>query len=308
MINNTKSPFGSLITAMATPFEENYSIDFKAAENIVDHLVTTGSESVVINGTTGESPTIEDTELKLLFRFAKDKCNGKLKFIAGVGSNSTKKTIKLANVAESCGADGLLVVMPYYNKPSQAGLVKHLQEVAKNTSTPIIIYNIPGRTGVNLGVEATLEVIETCPSIIGLKDSTNSVEQSADIARLVTRKDFFIYSGDDFLTLPFLSIGAAGIVSVASHLVGSQIKVMLDSYFKGDFDQARKIHYTCLPLFKGLFAAPSPTCLKYGLSKIGLCKNVLRMPLIPLTAGEQAKFDAIFNQSPIDKPKAAIKV
>jgi len=308
MIENKNSPFGPLITAMATPFEDNYSIDFKAAENIVNHLAATGSNSIVVNGTTGESPTIDDGELKILFRFAKDKCNGKLKFIAGVGTNSTLKTIKIAQVAESCGAEGLLVVVPYYNKPSQAGMIAHFKEIAKSTTLPIIMYNIPGRTGVNMNVETTLELADSCKNIVGLKDSTGNVEQAADIGKLVTKKDFWIYSGDDSLTLPYLSVGAAGIISVASHLIGTQIKAMIDSYFKGDFDRARKIHYECLPLFKGLFAAPSPTCLKYGLSKVGLCKNVLRLPLIPLNSTEQAKFDAIFAQSPIDKTKAALTV
>ncbi len=308
MIENTNSPFGSLITAMATPFEENNSIDFKAIENIINHLANTGSSSIVINGTTGESPTIDDGELKILFRFAKDKCNGKIKFIAGVGTNSTYKTIKIANVAESCGAEGLLVVVPYYNKPSQAGMITHFKEIAKNTSTPIIMYNIPGRTGVNMSVETTLELVDSCKNIIGLKDSTGGVDQAADLAKAVTRKDFWIWSGDDGLTLPYLSIGAAGIISVASHLVGTQIKAMLDAFFKGDFDQARKIHYECLPLFKGLFTSPNPTCLKYGLSKVGLCKNILRLPLVPLNEAEKTKFDAVFDKSPIDKTKTALTV
>ncbi len=308
MINNIKSPFGPLITPIATPFEENNSIDFKAAERIIDHLVATGTDSIIVNGTTGESPTIDDGELKILFRFAKDKCNGKTKFIAGVGTNSTLKTIKIGQVAESCGAEGLLVVVPYYNKPSQAGMIAHFKEIAKSTSLPIIMYNIPGRTGVNMSVETTLELVDSCKNIVALKDSAGNVEQAADIGRLVNRKDFWIYSGDDSLTLPYLSVGAAGVISVASHLIGTQIEAMIAHYFKGDFDQARKIHYQCLPLFKGLFAAPNPTCLKYGLSKVGLCKNVLRLPLIPLNATEQAKFDAIFNESPIDKAKAALPV
>ena len=307
MIQNTNSSFGSLVTAMATPFQDDFSIDFKAAEAIIDHLIDTGSTALVVNGTTGESPTLEESEQQSLFRFAKEKAHGKAKIIAGVGTNSTVKTIKYSHAAEECGADALLIVMPYYNKPSQAGLVKHFQDIAKETSLPIMIYNIPGRTGVNLGVEATLEIAETCKNIIALKDSTNGTEQAADIAAKIKRKDFWIYSGDDFLTLPFLAVGTAGVVSVAGHLVGRKIKAMLDSFFKGNYDEARRIHYECLPIFKGIFAAPSPTCLKYALSKIGLCKNVLRMPLIPLNIGEQAKLDAIMNSSPIDKPKAALR-
>ena len=198
-------------------------------------------------------------------------------------------------------------MVPYYNKPSQAGLIKHFQEIAKNASLPIIVYNIPGRTGINLNVETMLELAESCPNIIGLKDSTNSVDQAADISAKIKRQDFWIYSGDDFLTLPFLSVGAAGIISVASHLVGRKISALLECFFKGDYDQARKIHYECLPLFKGIFAAPNPTCLKYALSTIGLCKNVLRAPLIPLNASEQAKLDGILKSSPVDRPQLSSK-
>jgi len=308
MIENTNSPFGSIITAMVTPFQTDYSLDLKATERIINHLIATGSQSLVVNGTTGESPTLEDSEQKELFIFAKDKAKGKAKIIAGVGTNSTAKTIKYSHVAEQAEADGLLVVVPYYNKPTQTGLIKHFQEIAKNTSLPIIIYNIPGRTGINMTVDTTLELIDTCKNIIALKDSTGSVEQAADIAAKVTSKKFWIYSGDDPLTLPYLSIGGAGVVSVASHLVGSKIKAMLDHYFKGDFDQARKIHYEYLPFFKGIFAAPNPTCIKYALAKVGLCQETLRLPLVPLASAEKAKLEAIMKSITIDTPKTALVV
>ncbi len=308
MIQNTKSPFGSLVTPVATPFQDDFSIDLKAIERLVDHLIATGTDTIIVNGTTGESPTLEDSEVKTLFSCVKERAKGKVKIMAGTGTNSTVKTIKYNHLAEEAGAEGLLIVTPYYNKPSQAGLVKHFQELSKNTSLPIMLYNVPGRTSVNLGVDATIEIAETCKNVIALKDSTNSTDQTADIAGRLNRTDFWIYCGDDSLTLPLLSVGGAGVVSVAAHLVGRSIKAMINAFFKGDYEQARKIHYECLPFFKGLFAAPSPTCLKYALSKTGLCNNVLRMPLIPLSATEQAKLDAIMASSPIDQPQTALSV
>jgi len=300
MISNLSAPFGPLVTAMVTPFGEDSSVDLKAVEHIVAHLIATGSTAVVVTGTTGESPTLDDNERKVLYRLVKEKAHGKIKVLAGVGTNSTAKTIKYAHLAEGCGADGLLIVTPYYNKPPQAGLVKHYQEIAKNTNLPIMLYNVPGRTSVNLGVDATIEIAETCSKVVALKDSTGSTDQTAEMAGKIKRKDFWIYTGDDYLTLPHLAVGGAGVVSVASHLVGRKMTEMMESFFKGDYDQARKIHYECLPLFKGLFAAPNPTCVKHALSKIGLCKSTLRLPLIPLTSEEQKKLEAIMEKSPID--------
>ncbi len=308
MIQNTDSPFGPMLTAMVTPFQDDFSLDMKALEKVVNHLIATGSTGIVVTGTTGESPTIEESEQKQLFKFVKEKAKGKTKVLAGVGSNSTAKTIKGVHLAEECAVDGVLLVTPYYNKPTQAGLIKHYQEIAKSTNLPIMIYNVPGRTSVNLGVDATLEIVETCKNVIALKDSTNNTDQTAELGGKVNRKDFWIYSGDDFLTLPYLSVGGAGIVSVASHLVGRAIREMIECFFKGDYEQARKIHYQCLPLFKGLFAAPNPTCVKYALSKIGLCKATLRLPLVPLAADEQKKLEAIMAKSPIDVPETALTV
>jgi 4-hydroxy-tetrahydrodipicolinate synthase len=308
MIRNTGSPFGPLITPMATPFQDDFSLDLKAAERIVNHLIASGTETIIVNGTTGESPTIEESEFKILFRCVKEKANGKAKVMAGAGANSTAKTIKLSQIAQESGAEGLLIVTPYYNKPSQAGLVKHYQEVAKNVDLPIMLYNVPGRTSVNLGVEATLEIVESCINVMALKDSTGSTDQIAEISSKVQKNNFWVYSGDDYLTLPSLSVGATGIVSVAAHLIGRSIKKMIECYFQGKYDEARKIHYQCLPLFKGLFAAPSPTCLKYALERTGLCKGVLRLPLIPLNADEKKKLEAIMDKSPIDVPQPALSV
>lgn len=295
MIGNDASLFGRLITAMVTPFDDELRVDHTASQKIVEHLIATGTDSIVVAGTTGESPTLEDDEKKELLRTVLKAASGKAKVIMGTGTNSTAQTLKKSREAEQLGAHGLLVVAPYYNKPSQTGLLKHFEEVASATSLPILVYNIPGRTGVNITSDTMVRMAELSKNIHALKDSTGSVEQSAEIAGKA-RSDFRIYSGDDYLTLPFLSVGACGVVSVASHLVGKEIKKMAESFFDGELDLARELHYRYLPLFKGLFAAPNPTCLKYALSAKGLCKQNLRLPLVPLDKSQKETIDEILAQ------------
>jgi len=280
---------------MVTPFDDQLKLDHKAIVRLTEHLIETGSETIVVAGTTGESPTLEEAEKMELLRAVIKAATGKVKIIMGTGYNDTVKTAKASKEAEHAGADGILVVVPYYNKPSQQGMLRHFETVAQATALPIIVYNIPGRTGVNITAETTLELAQRVPTIHALKDSTGSVEQSAEIAGKA-RDDFRVYSGDDYLTLPFLSIGASGIVSVASHFSGMQISKMIDSFFAGKLDEARAIHYELLPLFKGLFAAPNPTCTKYGLSKLGICSENLRLPLLPLESTQKAAMDGILKQ------------
>jgi 4-hydroxy-tetrahydrodipicolinate synthase len=285
---------------MVTPFDENSKIDFPAVDRIVDHLLRTGTETLVVNGTTGECPTLDDDEVKELIVRVRDRVGKKAKVVVGTGTNATAKSIKAGERAEKQGADGLLVVVPYYNKPSPSGLLAHFSAVAESTSLPIIIYNIPGRTGVNLPVDTTLELIEKHPNIHALKDSTGNTEQTAEIAAKA-RGDFRIYSGDDYLLLPFLSVGACGVVSVASHLVGTQIAKLMSEYFAGKPDNARKLFYANLPLFRALFTAPNPTCVKYALSKIGLCKPSLRLPLVELNTVQSNVLDAVLSDHVLDE-------
>lgn len=295
MIGVDPSVFGRVITAMVTPFDDDLQVDFKAVDRIVDHLLSSGTESIVVAGTTGESPTLEEFEKKELLKAVKARVKDRAKVIMGAGTNSTVKTIKASQEAETNGADGLLIVAPYYNKPSQEGLIAHFEQVAHATRLPIMVYNIPGRTGVNILPETMVELARRARTICSLKDSTNSVEQAADVAGRA-RADFRIYSGDDFLTLPFLSVGACGVVSVAAHLVGPAISEMIGAYFSGDMEKARKLHYQYLPLFKGIFMAPNPTCVKYALSKLGLCKPHLRLPLVPLTDKHREAMDALLKE------------
>jgi 4-hydroxy-tetrahydrodipicolinate synthase len=299
VIETRTPPFGRLATAMVTPFDEDSKIDFLAVDRVVGHLLRTGSETLVVNGTTGENPTLDNDESSELLGRVRERVGKKAKVVMGTGTNSTAKTIKAGEQAEKLGADGLLVVVPYYNKPSPSGLLAHFSAVAEATSLPIIIYNIPGRTCVNLPVDTTLELIEKYPNIHALKDSTGNTEQTAEIAAKA-RSDFRIYSGDDYLLLPFLSVGACGVVSVASHVVGTQIAKLMSDFFAGNTENARKLFYANLPLFRALFTAPNPTCVKYALSKVGLCKPTLRLPLVELNTVQRSVLDVLLSDYTLD--------
>lgn len=294
MIRTDADVFGRVVTAMITPFDDELAVDHDAVKRIVEHLLKNGTDTIVVAGTTGESPTLSDEEKKSLLQTVLAAVNGRGKVVMGTGANDTAKTIKATREAEAAGANGVLVVAPYYNKPSQEGLTAHFEATAEATSLPVIIYNIPGRTGVNITPETMITLSERHDNIYAVKDSTGNVDQSADIAGRA-RESFRIYSGDDYLILPFLSIGGCGIISVASHLVGNQIKQMIEAYFAGNHDQARKLHYDYLPLFKGLFTAPNPTCVKYALAQLGLCKAHLRLPLVPLNLAQRAALDQVLD-------------
>ncbi|MBS1990880.1 MAG: 4-hydroxy-tetrahydrodipicolinate synthase [Cyanobacteria bacterium SZAS LIN-3] len=292
--------FGRVLTAMVTPFDKNLKIDYPAVEKLVEHLIKTGSTTLVVAGTTGESPTLEKDEKKELLKAVIDIAKKRVKVVMGTGTNDTAKSIKTTQNAEELGADGALVVAPYYNKPSQAGLTAHFGEIAKSTKLPIIMYNIPGRTGITIGADTIVELSHKHKNIYAVKDSTGSVELSGDIAGHA-REDFHIYSGDDYLTLPFLSVGACGVVSVASHFLGQEITRMQDAFFAGKLDVARAAHYEAMPLFKGLFAAPNPTCVKYGLSRLGICGETLRLPLVPLSDAQKKDMDTLLARYDLAK-------
>jgi len=303
VIKTTGDIFGRVMTAMITPFDDDLNIDYKAVEKIVAHLISTGTSTIVVSGTTGESPTLDETEKKDLLKAVVEIAAGKVKIIMGTGSNDTRKSIKLSLEAEKLGANGLLLVAPYYNKPSQDGLKAHFSAIAKETSLPIILYNIPGRTGINLTAESTLELAESHKNIVALKDSTGSVEQAQEVGRLAPAH-FRVYSGDDNLTLPFLSVGACGVISVASHVIGNAIKRMIEAFYEGKVDEARAVHHQHLPLLKGLFVAPNPTCVKYAMAKLGLCKENLRLPLVPLSDSQKSFMDQLLQEL---KPVAGVK-
>jgi 4-hydroxy-tetrahydrodipicolinate synthase len=298
VIGNDAPNFGRLVTAMVTPFDDNLQIDFPALDRIVDHLLSTGTTAIVVAGTTGESPTLENDEKKVLLSHVIKRAKGKAKIIMGTGSNSTTHSIEATRQAEDLGADAALVVAPYYNKPNQSGLLHHFISIAGATKLPVMVYNIPGRTGVNVDVDTIVSLAQKSSNVRFLKDSTGGPDQTAEIARRAPA-DFRIYSGDDYLTLPFMSVGGCGIVSVASHVVGDRISEMMQSFLSGNLDKARSLHYELLSVFKGLFAAPNPTCVKYALSRLNLCKPNLRAPLVQLSDEQKSTLEAILLDTKI---------
>ena len=280
--------FGSLITAMVTPFrEEGHALDVDGAQRLAAHLLDTGSDAIVVAGSTGESPTLTYKEKAELFRAVGEVTKGRGKLICGTGTYSTAETLELTQAAEDAGADGLLVVTPYYNKPPQRGLIAHFERVADATELPIIVYNIPGRTATRIEHETLLQLAER-PNIVAVKDSTGDFQ---GVSRLMAEAppDFEVYSGDDWATFGYVCLGAVGLVSVASHLVGPQIRQMIELIQTGDVPAARKIHEDLSPLFNALFITSNPIPLKAALEMIGLPAGVPRLPLVPATAEERTR-------------------
>ena len=280
--------FGSLITAMVTPFrEEGHALDVDGAQRLASHLLDTGSDAIVVAGSTGESPTLSYKEKAELFRAVGEITKGRGKLICGTGTYSTAETLELTQAAEDAGADGLLVVTPYYNKPPQRGLIAHFERVADATELPIIVYNIPGRTATRIEHETLLELAER-PNIVAVKDSTGDFQ---GVSRLMAEAppDFEVYSGDDWATFGYVCLGAVGLVSVASHLVGPQIRQMIELIQTGDVPAARKIHEDLSPLFNALFITSNPIPLKAALEMIGLPAGVPRLPLVPATSEERTR-------------------
>jgi 4-hydroxy-tetrahydrodipicolinate synthase len=273
--------FGRVLTAMITPFKDDGSVNYEVAEQLAAHLVEQGTDTVVVCGTTGESPTLTWDEEFQLFQVVHKAVAGKAKVMAGTGSNSTQEAIAATQKAAKIGLDGSLQVVPYYNKPPQSGLYHHFQAIAQaSPDLPLMLYNVPGRTGQNLQPETVARLAEI-PNIVAIKEASGNFEQASQIRRL-TPPDFAIYSGDDSFTLATLSIGGSGVVSVASHLVGLQIQDMIQAFEVGKTDLAREIHLKLFPLFKVLFCTANPIPLKAALRLQGWEVGSLRPPLCDL--------------------------
>lgn len=270
--------FGRVLTAMITPFDQSGAVDYESARRLASHLVSHGTDTVVVCGTTGESPTLSWSEEYELFQVVKAAVSGRGKVVAGTGSNSTHEAIAATQKAAELGLDGTLQVVPYYNKPPQAGLQAHFNAIAKAVSDlPVMLYNVPGRTGQNLEASTVAKLAEI-PNIIAIKAASGNLDQVSEIRRL-TPSDFDIYSGDDSLTLPMLAVGAVGVVSVASHLVGESLQQMIQAYEAGQVLVARDIHLKLLPLCKALFATTNPILIKAALELQGWSVGICRLPL-----------------------------
>ncbi|MBL7501317.1 4-hydroxy-tetrahydrodipicolinate synthase [Frankia sp. CNm7] len=279
------APFGRLITAMVTPFLPDGGLDLDGAAALASHLVDAGNDGLVISGTTGESPTTSDAEKDLLLRAVLEAVGDRAAVLAGVGTNDTRHTIELARSAERAGAHGLLVVTPYYSKPPQAGLAAHFRAVADATGLPVMIYDIPGRTGVPVLTETMVALAEH-PRIVAVKDAKADLEESSWV---MARTDLAYYSGDDVLTLPFLAVGAVGLVSVAAHVAAPALAAMIAAFDAGDPVAARRLHQDLLPIFKGIFRTQGVITTKAALTLRGLPAGPVRPPLADATEAEIAQ-------------------
>ncbi|MED4223834.1 4-hydroxy-tetrahydrodipicolinate synthase [Neobacillus cucumis] len=288
--------FGKVITAMVTPFDEKGEVDYSATKALVNHLINNGTEALVVSGTTGESPTLTTEEKVSLFKLVVEEAAGRIPVIAGTGSNNTRASIQLTKLAAEVGVDGILLVVPYYNKPSQEGIYQHFKAIAESTVLPVMLYNIPGRSVVNMSVETVVR-LSSIHNIVAIKEASGNLDAMAEIISK-TPDHFSLYTGDDALTLPSLAIGGTGVVSVASHIIGNEMQDMMKKYKTGQLEEAAAAHRKLLPLMKGLFAAPNPTPVKAALNMTGIRVGDVRLPLVPLTEQEKNTLEMLL---PADK-------
>jgi 4-hydroxy-tetrahydrodipicolinate synthase len=281
---STQAPFGRLITAMITPFAKDGSIDWNGVATLATHLADHGHDAIAVNGTTGEAPTTKSSEKLEIIKVVKSTVGSRVKVLSGAGDNETSYTVEQAKRSADAGADGLLIVTPYYNKPPQAGIEAHFKAVASSTDLPIMMYDIPGRTGVEIESDTIVRLFEL-PNIVALKDAKGNLAATSDV---IARCGIPVYSGDDILNLPFLSIGAVGFVSVCGHTVGRELKEMLDAWFAGDTARALEIHQKLIPVFKGTFKTQGAILTKAAMNLMGLPGGTTRLPLVDATPAQIA--------------------
>jgi len=286
--------FGTVLTAMVTPFDTDGNIDFPTTRLLIEHLLDNGTEGIVVAGTTGESPTLSDSEKLELFKYVLEVVNKRVPVIAGTGNNNTAASIALTKEVEAMGVDGIMLVTPYYNRPNQKGLIGHFTTIAQCTHLPIMLYNIPGRSMVNMTAETTI-YLSNVENIVAVKESSADLDQISKIIEN-TSDDFFVYSGDDGMTLPILSVGGQGVVSVASHVIGQQMRSIVQSYHSGQYKKAAQLHREALPIIKGLFMAPNPVPVKAALNMIGMNVGNTRLPLVGLSEEETEQLKEIILQ------------
>ena len=274
-----QAPFGRLATAMITPFKKDLSIDWDGLATLAKHLVDTGHDAIVVSGTTGEAPTTSDDEKDRIIRVVLDAVGPNAKVIAGAGNNETSHSVEQALRAQKAGAHGLLVVTPYYNKPTQAGIEAHFRAIADASDLPVILYDIPGRTGMQIESDTIVRLAEH-PRIVALKDAKGDV---AATSWVIKRSGIPVYSGDDILNLPLLSVGAVGFISVCGHTVGPQLREMLDAWFAGNSVRALEVHQKILPVFTGTFRTQGAIMTKAALTLMGLPGGYTRLPLVDAT-------------------------
>jgi 4-hydroxy-tetrahydrodipicolinate synthase len=291
--------FRGTFTALVTPFS-NGGLDTSAFEKLIEMQISAGIIGIVTIGTTGESPTLSNEEREQLIRLAVEAAHKRCLVIAGTGSNATQHAVADTRTAEKLGVDGALLVAPYYNKPSQEGLFRHFKTIADATSLPIILYNIPGRCSVDIMPETVMRLATECRNIVSIKEASGSVERVSELRRRLP-ESFTILSGDDSLTLPFMSVGAVGVVSVASNLFPSEVCALIRACESGDLKSAEKLHRKLLPLFKDLFIEPNPVPVKTALGWRGAMSGAVRLPLCEMNEANQARLRKTLEELERDK-------
>lgn len=287
-----KPYFGRLLTAMVTPFNADGSINYEASADFADWLLANGSDGLVVEGSTGEAVTMDMDEKVKFMQTIVARVNGRAKIVAGAGTNCTASTIDLVKKMEACGVDGVLVVGPYYNKPTQEGYYQHFAAVAKATKLPIIVYNVPGRTGGNIAPETVARLAADFSNIVAIKEAAGNVAQTAELYRVLP-EDFSIYSGDDGLILPFLSVGACGLISVLANVNGNILQQLMQAYSEGRVKDAADLNKVMVPLAKAMFVESNPIPIKAAVTKVtGIEAGAPRLPLTPISAAAEAKLDA----------------
>lgn len=286
--------FGTVIPAMVTPFGPDLQVDYDGAARLAVRLADMGCDGILVCGTTGESPTLSDEEKVQLYQTVVEAVGDRVFVWAGTGSNNTAASIRLTRAAAETGADGIMLVTPYYNKPPQEGLYRHFVSIAASTDLPVMVYNVPGRTSRNIE-PATVARLAAVDNIVAVKEASGNLDQVSQIRR-ITPPEFIIYSGDDSLTLPIMAVGGRGIVSVAAHVVGDRMKTMVDAFAAGRVGEAEAIHRLLLPVFKALFNTTNPIPVKAALNLLGIPVGGLRPPLLEATEGEQAQIRAALQE------------
>lgn len=287
-----KPYFGRLLTAMVTPFNADGSINYEAGADFAEWLLANGSDGLVVEGSTGEAATMDMDEKIKFMQTIVARVNGRAKIVAGAGTNCTASTIDLVKKMEACGVDGVLVVGPYYNKPTQEGYYQHFAAVAKATKLPIIVYNVPGRTGGNIAPETVARLAADFSNIVAIKEAAGNVAQTAELYRVLP-EDFSIYSGDDGLILPFLSVGACGLISVLTNVNGNILQQLMQAYSEGRVKDAADLNKVMVPLAKAMFVESNPIPIKAAVTKVtGIEAGAPRLPLTPISAAAEAKLDA----------------
>ena len=290
-----KPYFGRLLTAMVTPFNADGSINYEAGADFADWLLANGSDGLVVEGSTGEAATMDMDEKIKFMQTIVARVNGCAKIVAGAGTNCTASTIDLVKKMEACGVDGVLVVGPYYNKPTQEGYYQHFAAVAKATKLPIIVYNVPGRTGGNIAPETVARLAADFSNIVAIKEAAGNVAQTAELYRVLP-EDFSIYSGDDGLILPFLSVGACGLISVLANVNGNILQQLMQAYSEGRVKDAADLNKVMVPLAKAMFIESNPIPIKAAVTKVtGIDAGAPRLPLTPISAAAEAKLDAVLK-------------